>query len=268
LAQGELPEEAEALNDLGVIYYTEARSTEDKEEKDRLLGRALELFRQALQKDPALVTAINNLGLIELERGNLEAALAKFNEALALEPEYARALNNRGLAYRRLAQRTTDEAAREDLFAKAKADFLAGIAKEPETADLHYNLALLEEDNLKNPVAAAEQYRKTVELDPRNATALNNLSVFLQESESTAERQEAVLLARRAVEIRPAEACMVDTLARALLAAGDCANALETANRAIELQSKGAGRLRCNQEEIRSLPKQIEAQCPALSNGA
>lgn len=263
LELGQSSEEAKALNDLGVIYYTEARKAENEEEKNRLLGIAAEHFGQALQRDPALVTAINNLGLIELERGNLEAALAGFNKALALNPGYARALNNRGLAYRRLAQRTTEKNVQRELFAKAKADFLAGIAKEPGIADIHYNLALLEDSNLKNPVAAAEQYRKTIELDSRNATALNNLSTLLQQQESAAAWQEAVLLAQQAVAIQPDEPCLLDTLARAHLGAGDCAHALEGANRAVELLSKGAGQLRCNKEDIRSLPQQVVDQCPA-----
>jgi tetratricopeptide (TPR) repeat protein len=252
---------AEKLNDLGVIAYTEGMKSEQEGDRARNLEAATRYFEQALQQDSAFVPAVNNLGLIYLERKEFEKAIRQFDQALGLDPTYARALNNRGLAYRRLGQATEDEAVKQDLFTKAKADFEAALAQDSTIPEIHYNLALLEHLNLKETQSAVGHYRRVVEMDPGNITARNNLSILLQEDESPAYRDEALRLARQAVDLRKNDACLLDTLARAYLLTEDCANARETARQAVELLSQGIAHMRCDEQEIQELPAQIDSRC-------
>jgi len=52
------------------------------------------------------------------------------------------------------------------LFLKAEQEFLKALAITPDDADVHYNLGILYEENLKNPGKARAHYERYIELAP------------------------------------------------------------------------------------------------------
>ena len=60
------------------------------------VDEAIEHFRRALALDPAYAEAYNNLGAALAGRGLLDAAIAHYRKALEIDPAYAEAQNNLG----------------------------------------------------------------------------------------------------------------------------------------------------------------------------
>lgn len=88
------------------------------------------------------------------------------------------------------------------------------------------------ETRRSNPRAAEEAFRKAIELDMIAADALNNLAWLLYEQRRL---DEAEMLAKRAVEAPAPDVWMrLDTLARIQLERGQCGDAAETWEKAIE----------------------------------
>jgi tetratricopeptide (TPR) repeat protein len=70
----------------------------------RRIDEAREAFEQALQIDPRFAPAIVNLGNLQLETGDMQAAIAHYERAIACDEEYAPAHHNLGVAYKRLGK--------------------------------------------------------------------------------------------------------------------------------------------------------------------
>ena len=51
----------------------------------------------------------NNLGLVQMERGEADAAIASYRQAIALRPEYGRAHYNLGIALQKKGLKTEAE---------------------------------------------------------------------------------------------------------------------------------------------------------------
>ncbi len=102
----------------------------------RELGRkdeALEAFRAAVARDPALPLARANLGQALVEAGRAEEALEHCEEAVRLQPDLAAAHNNLGNAYRDLEQ-----------WALARSAYAEALRLSPGLGDarIHANLGL------------------------------------------------------------------------------------------------------------------------------
>jgi tetratricopeptide (TPR) repeat protein len=52
-------------------------------------SEAIAQYEQALAKDQTFWPAVNNIGLIEYERGDIETAIAKWQTAIDIDPEAA-----------------------------------------------------------------------------------------------------------------------------------------------------------------------------------
>ena len=72
------------------------------------LGRALALFRVALEVDPDQVPARAYLGLVLLRGGHPDRALPEFDRALSREPKFSQALWGKGLALYETPGRTSE----------------------------------------------------------------------------------------------------------------------------------------------------------------
>jgi Flp pilus assembly protein TadD len=73
-------------------------------------------MQSALRADPGSAEAHNTLGMIYLQRGELEPARRQFEETIRLQPKLASAHYNLGLVYQQ--QGKTDAAAQEFRAAK------------------------------------------------------------------------------------------------------------------------------------------------------
>jgi Flp pilus assembly protein TadD len=115
---------------------------------------AAEAYRSALETDRNNVDALNNLGTLRYEEGNLEDAIALFRQAVELHPDHMLSHFNLGSA---LEETGHDDQARRHLRRAVQLD--------PEHADAQYNLAFVC-DKLGAYVEARRHWQKYLELDP------------------------------------------------------------------------------------------------------
>jgi Flp pilus assembly protein TadD len=107
--------------------------------------------------------ALNNLGNIQREAGQLAPALATYDRALTLQPRHVAARNGRALALQGLGR-----------VEEAEHELAAALAIAPDAATTHSNLGNLyfRRDEIE---PARDQYLAAVGLDPDHADAHNNL---------------------------------------------------------------------------------------------
>ena len=121
---------------------------------------AAQAYRSALETDRGNVDALNNLGTLSYEEGNLEDAIALFRHAGELHADHMLSHFNLGSALEELGH---DEQARRHL--------RRAVQLNPEHADAQYNLAFVC-DKLGAYVEARRHWQKYLELDPDSSWAM------------------------------------------------------------------------------------------------
>jgi tetratricopeptide (TPR) repeat protein len=66
------------------------------------LATALDLYAKAIQADPSMEVAYNNLGMVYIDMGNMEEARRYLNKAIEAKPDYPEPYNNLGFVLRRM----------------------------------------------------------------------------------------------------------------------------------------------------------------------
>lgn len=127
------------------------------------------LWRSTIAKDPRSWMAYNNLGVVELEKGNIDDAINKYKRSLELHPDYPEALYNLGSAL--LQKGRVDDAIR--LCEEA-------LKIQPTDVDAHVVLgnALMVKQDVDG---AINHYRAALSLRPNDSNAHYNLGVALQQ---------------------------------------------------------------------------------------
>jgi len=87
----ENPTDALAHNKLGVVFARRSNLVE-----------ARRCFEEALKHDCYLVPALNNLGNIAREEGELELAIEYYQKAISIDPDFPLPHNNLGVVYKQL----------------------------------------------------------------------------------------------------------------------------------------------------------------------
>ncbi|MGA8572680.1 MAG: tetratricopeptide repeat protein [Desulfobaccales bacterium] len=95
------------------------------------LDQAIADYTKALEIDPKLAWAYNNLGAIYVQKDDFDHAMAAYNKALEIDPKQAQFYNNRGGAYRELNH-----------YDEAIADFKRALELNPSYANAYYNRAV------------------------------------------------------------------------------------------------------------------------------
>ena len=208
------------------------------------------------------------LGRALAEEGKTAAAIAEAKRAIELYPAATPAWIDLGMSFTEVKrydeafaayQVAFDQGGGDDLLqaaglaaalggdlARAEAFFARGAAKRPRDVSVRgdWGLAL---EKLGRHREAAARYREALAIDPNDPDALNALAYLLAsrpgqtgDGDAVADAAEAVGLARRASTATDAgDPSYLDTLATALAAGGEYAEAVEVADRALELAEEG-----------------------------
>jgi predicted CXXCH cytochrome family protein len=160
------PDEAEFYFELAEAYRKSGRPEE-----------AIDMFGQAIRRNPDFWPAVHGLGVAQARSGHLPQAKETLLGALTLRPEDASALNDLGLVY--LAAGETREAV--DVLRKAS-------LSDPDYSDAYNNLggALLQ---LGDRAGAEEAYRTAIRVQPDFAEAHRNLANLFAGTNNFAEAQ-------------------------------------------------------------------------------
>jgi protein O-GlcNAc transferase len=152
------------------------------------LGDAERGYRQILEHEPQHPDALHLLGVIALQTGHLDAALALVQQAVDLRPDGAVYWNNLGQVHERMGRNDQAERAYE-----------AAIGLDPRYAEACNNLGHILER--RGDVAGAEaRYREAIRLDPQYAEPHTNLGNLQKDR---GDLDEAIASYRRAIALRP-----------------------------------------------------------------
>ena len=168
------------------------------------------------------------------ELGQLDASLQDSNEAVRLSPKFAEAYNNRGVTWRLKGD-----------YQQALADYSQAIELYESYAAAFANRGYVHKQ-LGQIADAIADYERAIELDPAGPGAHNDLAWLLATSadDSVRDGDRAQELAAKACQLTgDKNADYLDTLAAALAAQGEFAEAAARAEAAIALaadDSRGA----------------------------
>ena len=203
------PESPEAAFQHALALHRQAR-----------LADAERSYFDVLQQQPAHAEAWHMLGVVALQTGRLDNAVALIGQAIALHEPDAAAHNNRAIALQKLGR-----------IDAALAGFDRAIALAPDYAEAHNNRGdLLRELGL--PDAALASFDRAIELSPDYAVAHNNRGIMLRKTE----RFDAALESYdRAIALRPGYAEAHGNRGNALLDLRQPEAALASYDKAIAL---------------------------------
>jgi protein O-GlcNAc transferase len=135
---------------------------------------AIDCFRQAISLDPRSALAHANLGIALHAQHQLHDAIDHYRRALEIDPRDADTCNNLGLALK--SQIIRDHVAQE-------CQGVRNLVESPR-ADIDPDNAYIGVSEIRMGLdftAAAEQFRRAVDGDPRHAKALVNLGKLLED---------------------------------------------------------------------------------------
>lgn len=147
--------EARLINNGGVMAYHNGQ-----------YEKALGLFTKAIDIDPAMTEAYNNLGLTYTEINEEEKATEAFRKAISLSPELAASYNNLGYVFYRLG--SYKEAI--EMYNKAIGRSNDSSSAYTNLGNAYYKLEKIED--------AIDAWKKALSLDPANEKARRNLKRF------------------------------------------------------------------------------------------
>ena len=122
--------------------------------KKKDIPEAIKAFEKALELNPKLAEAANNLGNLYFEQNLIEKAIEAFKKALAADPKYARAHNNLGIVY-----------TKKGLLDLAVGEYQASLGVNPNYAAPLYNLAWLYARR-GEPAKSLDYLKRAFQLDP------------------------------------------------------------------------------------------------------
>jgi tetratricopeptide (TPR) repeat protein len=158
--------------------------------------------------------------------GAIDEAISQYHQALQIKPDFAEARLNLGNA---LYQ--------EGRMDEAISQYRQALQINPDSADTHNDLgnALVQENKLDEAIS---QYQQALQLEPAYSGVLNNLAWLMAAGPQASLRNgnKAVELARKANALTAGnDPLILHTLAAALAEAGRFSEAVETAQRALQL---------------------------------
>ena len=219
------------------------------------------LFTHALAVTSNNDVALNNLGIIFLDKGQLDEAIEKLQAAVALRPENAPAHDNLAKALLKKGE-----------VAEAMIQYRKFLELEPGNVEARNTLgtALIQQGHVRE---AVDQWQEALATQPENGNAASNLAwVFATcPEDSIRDGTRAVELGERALRISAGKISMIyRVLAAAYAEAGRFADAVETAQRGVELATtQGNSALAAElQSNIATYQSGRPLRDPTLTNGS
>ena len=187
------------------------------------LGEAAARYEQSMKLDPSYAPPRVNLGTIRLMQGRAADALALFTEAARLQPDNADARNNLGRLL--FAQGKHDEAI---------AHLSAALGAQPAHVAAHFNLAVALLQGKGDAPGAIVHFREAIRLRPEwTPPRIALVWVLSSHPDANIRRpQEAIDLARQAVELGDRDSSALDAFAAACASAGRFDEAVTAASEA------------------------------------
>jgi tetratricopeptide (TPR) repeat protein len=178
---------------------------------------------QSILKRQGNAGAHNGLGVLAAQRGENATAEKHFRDALDIDPVALDPRRNLAVLFVKTGR-----------IPKAEKLLSEGFKRHPEPEARHEFLGVLLAERQYR--SAANVLRGTLEREPDNVEAMNNLAWILATSPglNTTERQEGLTWAQKAVQASHGDIGYRDTHAAALAAAGDFPAAIKTAALVIE----------------------------------
>ena len=218
------------------------------------------LFTHALAVTSNNDVAENNLGIVRLQQGKLDEAVSLMQSAVDLRPDNSPAQENLAKALLQKGQ-VTD----------ALIHYRKLMELQPDNIEIHniVGTVLVQQGHITEGV---EEWEKVLLIRPDNGNALNNLAWVFATSpdDSLRDGSRAVQLAEQATRISGSRMAMVwRTLAAAYAENGRFVDAIQTAQRAIELaRNQGNAALAAElQNTIALYETGKPLRDPSLTNG-
>jgi len=187
---------------------------------------AISQYQQALQIKPGYAEAHVNLGIALLQKGRADEAISHYREALQINQDYTEARVNLGNA---LAQKGKMDDAIHQYQAALQ------IKPQDEVAQVNLGIILLQTGRAGEAIS---HFQTALQLAPSDVKAKSNLAWLLATCSDASLRdgRKAVELAQQANTLTGGEKPMIlHSLAAALAEAGQFAEALAAAQRALNL---------------------------------
>lgn len=165
------------------VFYSAGTFSRNKIWKDNLT-----LFEDTVVKSPDSPDVHNNLGVLYLGAGEMDAAKDHFIRAIELEPSNMEAQGNLGIIYMRKGE-----------IAKATNKFLFILDQDPNNLLSHYNLGILYAKMFKVDEAVYE-FTKVTSISPSYADAHSNLGIIYAK---TGRPDKAVYELQTAIKLNP-----------------------------------------------------------------
>ncbi len=161
---------------------------------------AMARFQQALEINPNDAPSHNNLGNTLAQTGHTDEAMVQFLKALDINPNYAEAHENLGNAFAQMGH--TDEAI---------IHYQRALDINPNFAEAHYDLGnlLVQKGRLDEAIG---EYRKALEANAANASIHTNLGIALVQNGQV---NEAIAQFQQAVRLNPQDSDAQANLAKA-----------------------------------------------------
>ncbi|MCZ6561055.1 MAG: tetratricopeptide repeat protein [Gammaproteobacteria bacterium] len=177
-------------------------------------------LRKALALAPDSTTALENLSVTLVSKGEAEKALQYATHAILLNPA-AKTLDRRGYILAQLGRH--DEAIR---------DFREALDANPKLAGAHNNLGVSLQA-IGAHEEAFDSFSRTIALEPKHADAWNNKGLACQ---ALGKLEQALAAHRQAVELNPQHSSALAELAATLERSNQVGEARSAAGRALEIE--------------------------------
>ena len=208
------PDNAEVHYNCGVAFQQQQRWEE-----------AIEHYEAALRIRPQFAAAHTNCGVSLRALGRAEEAIEHYEQATAIDPKFVKAYNNHGVALESLGRKT-----------EAIEQYEQALRIAPDNFEANYNgaVALMA---ARRRSESLECFEMAVKLQPNNGGAHYGLAWIMATApeDELRDGEQAIEHARRAAELMPGNAFMLDALAAAHAEAGEFSEAVKWGEQAVQI---------------------------------